>query len=534
MCCMSNSRPAPRPRRPQAIPLPSEHGSPGFAALLSGLLPGLGQVYAERWIRGLLMLLVPLFVLTLGAAFVAWADPLTAFALRNAPLVAFVVIGGSFAYHVFVVGDAFAGRIRQLRGRHAVDYAVLALVTLALLAGYGAIYRESAPWAALAARVFAPLSRAPVTSPGDVNPPAPAWTGSDRLSVLILGVDSRDNDPSTLNTDTMIVLSLDPLNKTGVMLSIPRDVYIDRPGIFQGKINAAFATGGPELARRVVDDLLGIRVQSYALINFAAFTRIVDGVGGVIVDVRRPVRDEAYPTKDFGVERLDILAGPQLMLGDAALKYARSRHDSNDFSRAARQQAVIAALRARLARPDVLRSLPLLVGAVDTTIETDFDPANIVPLARTATGIGSAGIESAVLLPCSAGLDHCELTERVSGGYFLLPDYAKVRALAARLFYDPRIRQEAARVDVENAGAAPGAAREVADLLAQRAYGIGEVADAAAAARSAVVLRNGAKRYTADQLHQLLGIPVETSSGSGLPDIVVRLGADFKGPVTVR
>ena len=437
---MSNPRIGRPVRAAQAIPLRRDVGSPGFAALLSGLFPGLGQIYADRWVRGLLMLLIPLFVFTLVGAFVAWADPLTAFAFRNAPLVAVVVIGSVLAFHLFVVADAFAGRMHRLRGRHLVDYAVLAAVTLGLVAGYGTLYRESAPWAALAARVFAPLSRTPPTTSGDVSEPAPEWTGSERLNVLILGIDSRDNDPSTQNTDTMMVLSLDPVNKTAVMLSIPRDVYIDRPGVFQGKINSAFASGGPQLARRVVNDLLGIKINAYALINFTAFTRIVNGVGGIVVDVRRPVRDESYPTENYGVERLDIQAGPQLMLGDTALKYARSRHDSNDFSRAARQQLVIGALRARLAQTDALRTIPVLMGDVDTTVETDFDPANILPLARTVSGLDSSKIESDVLLPCNAGLDHCELEERTTDGYYLIPIATKVRELATRLFYDPKAR----------------------------------------------------------------------------------------------
>ena len=416
----------------------------------------------------------------------------------------------------------------------AVAARARAPVTLALVVGYGALYRESAPWAALAARVFAPLTHTPATTSGDTNQPAPAWTGQDRLNVLLLGIDTRDGDPAEENTDTMMVLSLDPLNKTGVMLSLPRDIYVDRPGIYRGKINGAYATGGADLARRVVDDLLGIRINSYALISFTAFTKIVNGVGGVLVDVKRPVHDESYPTPDYGVERLDIPAGPQLMFGTQALQYARSRHDSNDFSRAARQQAVIGALRTRLAQPGALGMVPIILGDVDTTIETDFDPSNILPLAGTVTGIDSSRIESEVLLPCSADADHCELIEQNGpGGYYLIPEQAKVHAFAAQLFYDPRIRQEAARVDVQNTGAAPGAARGVADMLAQRAYGVGDVTDGSPT-RSAIVLRNSAKRYTADQLHTLLGIPVETASGEGLPDIVVRLGSDYQGPIAGR
>ena len=339
-------------------------GSPGFAALLSTLLPGLGQAYQERWIKAALMLLLPIFAFVLAGAFVVNADPLTAWVLRNASYVTFLVIATALVYHVFVVVEAFAGRMRRLRGRNVIDYVVLALVTTTLIVTYGTIYRESAPWASFVAKMFAPVARQQVAPTPVGQEPAPVWSSNERLNVLVLGIDTRDGDRTTQNTDTMIVMSLDPLNKTAAMLSIPRDIYIDKPGTFQGKINAAFAFGGPDLVRRVVSDLLGIKVHSYALVNFDAFNRIVNGVGGVIVDVKRPVRDEFYPTVDYGVERVNIAAGPQLMFGESALKYARSRHDTNDYSRARRQQDVLGALRVKLSTPQALRTLPSLMDGV--------------------------------------------------------------------------------------------------------------------------------------------------------------------------
>ena len=480
------------------------------------------------------MLILPIFALALAAAFIAFADPLTSFVLRHAPLVTFALVAGALGYHLYVVADAFAGRMHRLRGRHLIDYAVLGLVTLALIAGYGTMYRQSAPWAALAARMFAPFTTRVVeaTTGGSVEAP-PAWSGNARLNVLVLGIDTRDSDPATRNTDTMLVVSIDPLNRSASMLSIPRDVYIDKPGTFQGKINGAFSFGGPQLVRKLVDDLLGVPIHSYALINFEAFNKIIDGVGGVIVDAKRPVRDEYYPTADFGVERINIRTGPQLMHGDTALKYARSRHDTNDYSRARRQQEVIGALRARLAQPEALRTLPTLIDSVGTTIETDFDPANVPPLARTGTGIDSSAIASDVLYPCGGDYPHCELRVNAQSGFFLFPDRAKVRDFAAQLFYDPKIRQEGARVEIVNAGAGAAAAKDVADRLAQRAYGITTVANGASA-KSAVVLRNTGKRYTAEQLRQVLGnIPIESGDGIG-PDITVRIGSDFKGFATDR
>ncbi len=503
-------------------------GSPGFAALLSTLLPGLGQAYQERWVKGALMLLLPIFAFALAGAFIVNADPLTAWVLRNATYVTFLVVATALVYHLYVVVDAFAGRMKRLRGRHLIDYAVLGLVATTLIVTYGTIYRESTPWAALATRIFAPIARVQPPFPTPVGEePAPVWTGNERLNVLVLGIDTRDGDRTTQNTDTMIVMSLDPLNRTAAMLSIPRDIYINKPGTYQGKINGAFATGGPDLTRRVVNDLLGIRIHSYALVNFEAFNRIVNGVGGVIVDVKRPLRDETYPTADYGVERVNIAPGPQLMFGETALKYARSRHDTNDYSRARRQQDVLAALRVKLSTPQALRTLPTLMSGVGTTIETDFDPANVLPLARTATGIESGSITSEVLYPCGGDYPHCELTFDNEGGFYLMPDVAKIRDLAAALFYDPKVRQEGARVEVQNTGALNTVAKQVADRLEARAFGVSAVTDGATA-RSAVVLRNPGKRYTAEQLRTQLGLPIETADGSGGPDIVVRIGNDFR------
>ncbi len=517
-------------QRPLMLAAGPSLGSPGFAALLSALLPGLGQAYQGRWVKAVLMLLLPLFAFVLAGAFVVNADPLTAWVLRNATYVTFLVIATTLVYHLYVVGDAFTGRMRRLRGRHLIDYAVLALVTTTLIVTYGTIYRESTPWAALMTRIFAPIARQQASAPAGEQP-APVWTGNERLNVLVLGIDTRDGDRTTQNTDTMIVVSLDPVNKTAAMLSIPRDVYINKPGTFQGKINGAFAFGGPDLTRKLVNDLLGIKIHSYALVNFEAFNRIVNGVGGVIVDVKRPLRDESYPTADYGVERVNITPGPQLMFGDAALKYARSRHDSNDYSRSRRQQDVLGALRLKLSQPQSLRTLPSLMDGVGTTIETDFDPANVLPLARTASGVESADITSDVLYPCGGDYPHCELTYDSEGGFFLIPDVAKVRDLAAALFYDPKVRQEGARVEVQNTGAPSGVAKEVADRLEARAFGVSSVTDGASA-RSAVVLRNASKRYTAEQLRTQLGLPMETAEGSGGPDIVIHIGNDFRSFAT--
>jgi LCP family protein required for cell wall assembly len=442
-------------------------------------------------------------------------------------------------YHLFVVADAFAGKLRDigsLRGRHVIDYLVFAVVCITLVAFYAAAYRGSAPWAGLASKVFAPLANPPlVGTASEQEAPTPEWTGPERLNVLLLGIDSRDDGSATKNTDTMIVLSLDPVNKTGAMLSIPRDVYIDRPGVFTDKINAAYAFGGYDLTRKVVEDLLGIRLNAYALVDFDAFTKIVDSVGGVVIDVKRPVRDESYPTPDYGVERLDVTAGPQLMDGQTALRFARSRHDTNDYSRAQRQQLVLSALRTRMAEGDFIRGLPGLVDRVGSAVQTNFDPANILPLAQFGKGIDGDAIRSEVLYPCGGAYPHCELqSSGGANGFYLIPDRAKIRDLAAALFYDPQVKSEGASVEVRSAGARNGVAQSIADRLTERAFTVSTVTDGAAG-RSAVLVRNASKRYTANALAlQLGGLPVDAlpSSETTSADIVVRVGTDFRGLAT--
>jgi LCP family protein required for cell wall assembly len=433
--------------RTPARPLPRviEEGSPGFAALLTALLPGLGQMYHGRWRRGLIMLALPILGLALLFTLAFFIGPIAAALIRRASLFALVVVGALYAFHLVAVGDAFSGRIGNVfRGRHSIDYALLIAIVFGLSIAYYSAYRQSTGWANVLAAVFeTPDGRTLGAGTPLAGTSAPGWSGRERLNVLLLGIDTRDEDPLTQNTDTVILLSIDPVARTGAMLSIPRDTLVDIPGVGQDKVNSAYAHAGdpqkgPELARRTVERFLGIPIHSYALIDFTAFRQTVDSVGGVLVDVRRPLRDEEYPTADYGIERVEFRSGPQIMDGEQALRYARSRHDSNDFSRSRRQQAVLRGLRDRFALAGIFR-LPGIAERVGPLVRTNFDPANVIPLARTALAIDGNDIHSEVLLPCGGDEPHCELMEENGAtGYYLIPDVSKVRALLSDLFAGTR------------------------------------------------------------------------------------------------
>ena len=130
-------------------------------------------------------------------------------------------------------------------------------------------------------------------------------------------------------------------------MSLPRDLWVSIPNYGPQRINVAHAVGGPDLTKRTINATFGVPVQYYARVDFRGFEELIDSMGGVIVDVERPVKDDAYPTEDYGFKRIYYAPGPQLLDGRHALEYARSRHGSNDFSRARRQQSVLVSLRDR-------------------------------------------------------------------------------------------------------------------------------------------------------------------------------------------
>ncbi len=191
------------------------------------------------------------------------------------------------------------------------------------------------------------------------------WDGQERFNVLVMGMDRRPGEAGGgYRTDTMILISLDPVTKRVGMLNIPRDLYVDIPGYGLDRINTAYANGeieepggGPRLAMQTVQYNFGIPVNDYAVVDFSTFIEIVDLIGGIDVEVREPINDPTYPDMNYGYDPFYLPAGWQHLDGETALKYARSRHNSDDIDRQRRQQEVIYAIRDRVLAYDMIASL---------------------------------------------------------------------------------------------------------------------------------------------------------------------------------
>ncbi|MEN6480474.1 MAG: LCP family protein [Anaerolineales bacterium] len=398
--------------------------------------------------------------------------------------------------------------------------------------------------------------------PADKAQPTPVYSApsvpelaakQERVNILLLGIDQRENDPGPWRTDTMILVSVDMTNKTAAMLSIPRDLWGPIPGYGEQRINMAhfigdaqdYPGGGVALAKKTVWYALGVPVHYYVRINFSGFERAVDAIGGLDIEVKEPIHDETYPDGNYGTMVVDIPAGMQHMDGKTALQFARSRHSSSDFDRMARQQQVIMAVRDKVISMDIpISSIPQLISILGDTVQTDLTLSEIEELAEVARTMDRANIKQGII---DSSMTSTVITP--SGAMVEVADWEKVRALVDELFppvgptpeptatISPKqLAAENARIALKNGTLMAGLASEVAAQL--RAKGLAIVsygnADRFDYDTSALIVYAD-KPYTREVLVRELGIAeeniVERYGENSDVDLVVILGRDVTDKV---
>jgi LCP family protein required for cell wall assembly len=311
----------------------------------------------------------------------------------------------------------------------------------------------------------------------------------ERVNVLLLGIDQRENDPGPWRTDTMILLSIDMATESAAMLSIPRDLWVTIPGYGENRINMAhflgdyrdYPGGGVALAKKTVWSAMGVPVHYYVRINFSGFERAVDAIGGLDIEVSQRIYDETYPDGNYGIMLVDIPAGPQQMDGKTALQFARSRHGSSDFDRMARQQQVIMAVRDKAVGMDIpLSSIPRLIEILGDTVQTDLTLDEILALAEVARKIDRANIQHAII-------DDSITTTVITPTKAMVEvaDWEKVRVLVNELFPaagptpEPTreisadlLAQEDARIALRNGTLSAGLSRQTTDVLRGEGFAV--------------------------------------------------------------
>lgn len=261
-----------------------------------------------------------------------------------------------------------------------------------------------------------------------------------------MGIDQRTGESErAYRTDTMIVFTLDPMTMEAGILSIPRDTWVPIPGNFDQpnyRINQAnflgdaydYPGGGIALARKTVENFLGVPIHFVARINFTAFESFIDRIGGITIDVPEPIYDPEYPTEDYGVEVFSLPAGLQTMDGATALKYARTRHSRNgDFDRARRQHQVILAVREKLKNPQTLAlliaSAPDMLRELGSSIKTNMTLDQMQQLAVLARNLERDKIKSEVL-----DQRYTEFATTPDGSQVVVPIRARIAELRERFF----------------------------------------------------------------------------------------------------
>lgn len=273
-------------------------------------------------------------------------------------------------------------------------------------------------------------------------PTSEPWAGTNRVTILLMGIDRRPGEAFISRTDSMMLVSLNPEDSTVSILSIPRDLYVLIPGHGRDRINTAFVygsagnnpVGGAALAMQTVEYNLGVRVNHYVLVDFSAVENGIDALGGITVNVPFDINDPTFPDMNYGFDPLFIPAGTQQMDGELALKYARTRHVDSDFGRAQRQQQVLLAARDKamgLGIPSLISRAPVLYQQVDQGIRTDLSLDQIIKLASAFAEVPRDQIQNEVL---DGRFVNSHRTEAGAQVLILVNDAAA--PLIEQLFYD--------------------------------------------------------------------------------------------------
>jgi LCP family protein required for cell wall assembly len=279
-------------------------------------------------------------------------------------------------------------------------------------------------------------------APPQVAGPTPEpWDGASRVKILVMGLDYRDwqAGEGPPRTDTMILFTIDPVAQTAGMLTIPRDLWVSIPGYGYYKINQAYQLGevnklpggGPELAMKTVEHLLGTPIQYYAQIDFDAFVQFIDEIGGVKVNVPEKIWIDLIGD-DTG--RVKLRPGIQTLPGDYALAYARARNsDGGDFDRAKRQQQVVLGIRDRILKYDMIPTLvqkaPALYAELSSGINTNMSFDEAFQLAWLASKIPLEDIKKGII-----GTEQVNFGKSPDGLDVLKPLPDKIRLLRDEVF----------------------------------------------------------------------------------------------------
>ena len=406
-----------------------------------------------------------------------------------------------------------------------------------------------------------------VGAPSGGTSALPARQPSDpRYAFLLLGYGGGGHDGAYL-TDSMMVVIVDPAQKTLTLLSLPRDAWVplvfsDRTTVYN-KVNTAYAfaidkslytdrlpryqgsQGAGTFAMDTVSRLLGIPISYYLGLDFAGFREVIDAVGGIDVDVpdafsaNYPANDNSSINPSWTVVR--FAKGMQHMSGERAIEYARAREtidnpsEGSDFARSRRQRLIMEAFKTRLFQPSGLIHIPQLLAIASGHVDTNYSLPSAVQLAQLAVDWRDVRFYQTALTNANYLVDGTG----PEGTYILVPQasgrsWAQIQAFCQRLWQNPALGVVMAgtEVVVENDTGVAGVAGRVSDVLAALGYRVGTPTTGATRGSPQVVDRTGGDPAMLigaleGDLHVKLGDgDIQAGGGAASGGITLEVGSD--------
>ena len=246
---------------------------------------------------------------------------------------------------------------------------------------------------------------------------------TDRLNlkknIVVLGVDERSDDVG--RSDTLFVVMFDSSNKSASLLSVPRDTRVRIDGHGWDKINHAYAYGGRELTQKTVEELLGIKINNYVMVDFKGFTGLVDAIGGIDIDVEK----DMYYHDTWDGFTVDLKKGRQHLDGKTAIQYVRFRDEEGDIGRIRRQQHFLMAVYDKITSADMLLHIPGLAKQLTSMVKTDMPLSDMIDLGRALHSMVKEKGLSMAMVPGTP--------KYIDGISYWLPDITDLRELMVKM-----------------------------------------------------------------------------------------------------
>lgn len=409
-----------------------------------------------------------------------------------------------------------------------------------------------------------PVTGTPGTEIANVIPVLPeatpaSWDGASRITIAFFGLRGGENSGEGCPncTDTILLLSVDPLTRSAAMLSIPRDLWVNIPGFGYNRINTAWTLGeaarlpggGPGLAMKTVTQLIGLPIHYYVQVDFDTFISVIDRIGGIDL-----YSDEKLKLDPLGSGKDHFVltcCGLRHLDGRRALAYARCRDEAQgcsggDFGRAKRQQKVVLAVRDKVLDPanfpQLLLQAPRLYQDLSAGIHTNLSLEEALKLAALAQEIPAGNIRQGVIDEDMVSFATVSLNGIPSS--VLRPHPDAIRILRDELFLPggplhPQARggllalavADGARLRVVNTTGIPGLGRRTAETLSSQGLQVMQVDSSGEELERSKLVLYAPKLYAWRYLIEMFGVKEDhlilQTSGEEEVDIEIRIGLDW-------